>query len=472
MRGNENVIALAKREPPCCFDDKIFASGDFVFAEKNVEPVLRIRSRGNVAADERRKTREQIELRDGNVGHARRDFSAPTHDERHASAAFEKTVFPAAKRSRGIVFFRFCKRRRFVRVAVVEHGTVVARENDNRVFFDAEFFEQIEKFADLRVGFEHGIAARTESGFSDEFCMRRARHMRLMQRIIKEKRAGTVRRNKRMRFARKNARHFLVNPTRLRAAFHESDARNAVDDGIRVPVIRRRVHFEQFGIVAPRRFAGKIFAIVHANRIVRIEPDNFSVGKIHARHAVICRRHNVGAVEADFFRPGSDGRVPIFFGAAEPEMPFADGGGRIAAVAKHRRNRRFVRGNDERRISGQNIHAIPPRVNSGEKRVAARRARGGRRVAATKTQSVFRDAVKIRRAQRRTVSGNVAVAEVVRNEHDDVRTFCGNGVSLSLRRNGNGERRCSGKNKQCAGTRGFSFHNGARFCAGEKASAN
>jgi hypothetical protein len=70
---------------------------------------------------------------------------------------------------------------------------------------------------------------------------------------------------------------------------------------------------------------------------------------------------------------------------------------------------------------------LPPGVFAGEQREAGRRAGGGTRIARAEVDALLRDAVDIWRLHRgRAIAGDVAIAEVIGVDQDDVRLLRGN----------------------------------------------
>ena len=137
------------------------------------------------------------------------------------------------------------------------------------------------------------------------------------------------------RLAREDVGHVFVFPERGLAACHVADAADAVDDRLVVPVAR--VHLQQFGMLGARRHIADLPAVVDADRIGRVEPDDAPVLDIHARHPIAGRRHDERVVEADARSGRRDLAVPVrATRRAQTEMPLADDAGRVAGTFQHR----------------------------------------------------------------------------------------------------------------------------------------
>src|SRR5689334_5068074 len=112
-----------------------------------------------------------------------------------------------------------------------------------------------------------------------------------------------------------------------------------------------RAHLQHLGILLPGGLVAERLVVIDANRVFRIEPDHPAVLDVHAWDAVSGRGHDEGIIEADFPRAGADLGVPVYLALAQPEMPFSDGGGAIAAVPKNRRESSAAGLNDEVRVA-------------------------------------------------------------------------------------------------------------------------
>ena len=116
------------------------------------------------------------------------------------------------------------------------------------------------------------------------------------------------------------------------------------------------------------------------------------------------------------------------------------------ARAEDARQRRPARLDDQRGVAGQDAGArLAPRIFAGEHRVAGRRAGGGRRMRVGETDAFARQPIDVRRLDARgAVGGDVAVAEVVGVDQDDVRP------GLGCRHRGRERRqRGCGKDSRC-----------------------
>ncbi len=97
------------------------------------------------------------------------------------------------------------------------------------------------------------------------------------------------------------------------------------------------------------------------------------------------------------------------------------------ARAEDARQRRPARLDDQRSVAGQDAGArLAPRIFAGEHRVAGRRAGGGRRMCVGETDAFARQPIDVRRLDARgAVGGDIAVAEIVGVDQDDVRPGLG-----------------------------------------------
>ena len=224
-------------------------------------------------------------------------------------------------------------------------------------------------------------------------------------------------------FASDAVRNVLVFPQSLLAAFHIPDTGNTVYDRHVMPVVRARFELrQQFRMVFSQRFAGKRLLVADGNRIVRIEVDDPLVLYENAGDTVGGSRHQVGIIETDILRSGSDKAVPVLRAGlvAQSQMPLPDRTGRIAAFAEHIGDGRLFGTDHHSGIAGSNSRIIPwPGIMPGK----ARRRTGSRhRMRIRKTDALCRKLFHIRRMNRfRSVTTQVAITDIIGYQENNVR---------------------------------------------------
>ena len=219
--------------------------------------------------------------------------------------------------------------------------------------------------------------------------------------------------------------HVLVDPSRGLPAGHVADPADAVDDRLVVAVAR--LQLEQVGVRRAGRLVADRLAVTDPDRVARVEADDVVAPDEHAGHAVAGRRHDEGVVEADLQRARLDRAVPVDRAGPQPEVPLADDPRRVARPLQHRGQGLAPRLDDEGGVAGEDARPLPsPGVFARQQGVAGRRAGRRRRVRVGEPQALPRQPVDVRRADpRRPVTPDVAVAQVVGIDEDDVRPLGG-----------------------------------------------
>jgi hypothetical protein len=189
-----------------------------------------------------------------------------------------------------------------------------------------------------------------------------------------------------------------------------------------------------------RRLVADRPAEAHPDGIGRVEPDDAAVLDVDAGHAVARGRDEERMVEADLAGPGPDLAVPVDLAPAQAEMPFADDARRVARRLQHRGERRPAGLDDQVGVAGEDARALaPPGVFAGEERVARGRARRRRRVGVGEAQAPGGQGVDRGRPDLgRAVAADVAVAEIVGVDEDDVRAAGRHALAASGREGGRG----------------------------------
>ena len=126
----------------------------------------------------------QVTLGKQRIRHLRTDRSLPVSEERDPRPSVELAVFSASQgscRTVGAVFLH-----RLVRIAVVQHGAVVAGEEDQRILQNSFFLQMGNQLAHAPVQLRDHIASRSESGRASKPFVRHSGHMRLMYGIKQE----------------------------------------------------------------------------------------------------------------------------------------------------------------------------------------------------------------------------------------------------------------------------------------------
>ena len=192
---------------------------------------------------------------------------------------------------------------------------------------------------------------------------------------------------------------------------------------------RSAPNFQQLGMLGAGRLGADLLLVVDADRVRRIEVEDAAILDEHGRHAIERRGDEERAVEPDLGRPRRDGAVPVDIAVAEPQVPLADEAGGIARTLQHR-GQGVAAGADQRgRVARQDFRSrCAPGVIAGQKGVARRGAGGRGGMRPGEPRAARREPIDVRRPDPgRTVAAEVAIAEVVGIDEDDVRAARGGG---------------------------------------------
>ena len=414
--------AQGERALAAVVKDGVFAASG-ALAEERGQHVEAIRRGigGQRDAGERGEGGGHVHMRDecGAFG-AGCDFAGPPRDEWNAVPALKQCALCAAQRAVHRVLPRAV-----VGIAVVPHAAVVAGENDECVFGEAVLFEGGEDLPDGVVEFLNRVAARAGLAAADEAGIGHAGDVDAVGGEVEEEGAGFVLLDECDGLFCVGVGHVFIAPARGIAAGHPTDAAHAVHDGHVVPV--GVLEFKQLGVLAAGGVVADLGLVTHADGVGGIQADDAVIFHIHARHTVAGRGHEEGVVEANLERAGRDLAVPIRPAcAAETEVPFTDDAGFVSGGFQKRGKCGRARRDAERRIArcDGRTRLLPPRVAAREECAPSGRAGGRGRVGIGEAATVLRELVENGRLHEfRAVATEVAVADVVSEDENDVRFF-------------------------------------------------
>ncbi len=92
--------------------------------------------------------------------------------------------------------------------------------------------------------------------------------------------------------------HISVDPFGFFAAFPKSDARNAIDNAVVMPMMP--LHCEHLRMIQSCWFAFKILLIIHFYRIIRIQSIHQSIIDINRRNPILSGCHDVSIIETNY----------------------------------------------------------------------------------------------------------------------------------------------------------------------------
>ena len=324
-------------------------------------------------------------------------------------------------------------------VAVVEHGAVVAGDDEQGVVGDAQAVEGVSDEPHGVVELQDGLAAKSHGAFAAEAFVRVARHVDVVRAEVHEERLVGIFTHESDCICRDGVGDVLVAPERPSAAFHVTDAADAVDDALVVSVVGAGFELgEQLRVAGSGGLAGKVAGVTYGDRCGGVVILDTAVLNENAGHAVGCGGHDVGIVKTDVFGGQVERTVPVLLPAdgAKAEVPLADGGGGVALVSEHVGEGVLVGVDEQVGVAvGYVGLGTAETVFARQEGVARRGGRRGDGVGVGEADTAAGDAVDARRRDAfGAITGEVAVAEVVGHEQDDVRAFgCGLSVSTGSR---------------------------------------
>ena len=162
------------------------------------------------------------------------------------------------------------------------------------------------------VELQDGIAPKPHAALSAEGLVGIARHVHIVRPHVEEEGGVLPRVDEADRLGRQRVGDMLVLPKGPAASFHVADARDAIDDGLIVAVVGRRLQLgEHLRMILAQRFALEGLVIVDVDRRRGVVVGHALVVHPHTGHPVGRRRHQVGVVETEIARTGSHLGVPI-----------------------------------------------------------------------------------------------------------------------------------------------------------------
>ena len=379
------------------------------------------------------------------------DAPRPVGNEGHGTARFEGTVLAAAEGpARPVVAGQLDGP---VVISVVEHGAVVGSEEDERVVGQAHALQSLADLLHCPVELQDGLAAQSHRALAAEPLVRLARHVHVVGAQIHEERGAPVGLDEAHGMCHDAVGNVFVAPEGMSAAFHVSDARNAVHDA-HVVAVARALLGEQLGVEPSGGLAGEVGLVAHLDGGRSIVVGHVSLLHIDARHAVGRGRLYVVVVKSDVVRREVELPVPVLLGgaAAQSEVPFADGGGGIARLVHEVGHGGLLRADDHARIACCHIGAtasegIFPRQDA----VARGGGGGGAGMHVGKPHAVGGQRIDGRRVHALCpVAREVAVAQVVGHEQNDVGALLRGSLEqgLVLERLGRRHHRCRGQQRK------------------------
>ena len=184
-----------------------------------------------------------------------------------------------------------------IRVAVVQHRSVVAGEDDDGVVPYSGLLEGVENLTDAVVKLQDGLAPEAHRALAAESLVGHARHMHVVGGEIQEERPAAVLPDEFYGVGGNRVRDILILPQGLAAAFHVADAAYAVDHRIVMTVGRAELELRGRSPVIVGNILERAF-VAHLHWGGGVEVRYPSVFNKYARSPVGGSGHDIVSAEA------------------------------------------------------------------------------------------------------------------------------------------------------------------------------
>ena len=365
--------------------------------------------------------REQVALRDGRRRDTRAHLGGPARDERYAMATFPGVTLHAAPRRRRVMVM--------VRPHVRDRrglGAVVAAEEDQRVIGDAQLLEGRQQLADDMVQFGDEVAVRAGLGRALETRGGEGGQVRGLRRMVQEERL--VGRSLHLRLQPR--------PAPLQEDQVDLFVIEAWGDQSAAAIVRVRVPRQLRGVergrrrdrhaivldvgVEPvrRRAAGGAEEMVETPVDGPVGDRLREIDHADARQFPLRARDVGGRLRLVDRRAGGGLE-------READVPLAHGGGGVALASQHLGQGQPTRLDQARSAdSREDAAAVAGTETHPSREEAITRGRADRRggVRVREAETFPGQSVEVRRGdlRSRVVAADIAVAQVIGQDHDDV----------------------------------------------------
>ena len=274
------------------------------------------------------------------------------------------------------------------------------------------------------VGFQNHITTYTQSALSCKFLIGNARHMGLMQSVIKEERF--VRGNsiqEMLGLVQEESGHFVIFPQSCFAALHEAYTGNSVDNGVIVPMMP--CHLEHFRVSQGCRFPFKIVLVIHLNRVGRVQSHHLPVLYIDRRNTVVGGSHHARIVKSYAVGTWFNGLVPVHMSLSHSQMPFPDGCRSISILLQCPGKSRLLFPYNERSITRKYLGiGVFPWIHTCKHAISAGGGSSRSGISVIETNTVASQRVYVGCADSGTSIGtDITFAEIVGYDKEDVGTY-------------------------------------------------
>ena len=187
--------------------------------------------------------------------------------------------------------------KRFIRIAVIHHRTIIARHDNQGILCKSQFIQGLQQFTHAPIELGNRISPQSHRALPPKAVMRETRHMNIIRGKIHKERLILMSPDKVLRMDHNRICNILIFPQRFSSAFHIPDPADSVHDRHIMPETRLQV-IKQLRIIPSGRFAFEILLITYLNRSRRVIIRHLPVLNKHTRDTVTRSRHNIVVIKS------------------------------------------------------------------------------------------------------------------------------------------------------------------------------
>ena len=334
-----------------------------------------------------------------------------TYYQRHDAAGLERAILsPAIGSAGGVAASQF---NGAVLIAIIQHGAIVAGQDDKGAFGQSLFAQSFGEASHRLVELQNGLAAQSHRALAAKAFVWHPRHMDVVRTEIEEEGMVGILVNKLHGMGCNRVGDVLIAPKCPAATSHIPDTPDAVDD-THVVAMTGALLGQEFGIIAPGRFAGEILAITHADGSIGIEVGHPAILDVDTGYPVGRSCHDVVVVKSQVSRTLVQLAVPILLRrtATQSQMPLAKGCRAIACCLKDIGHGVALGRYNHAGIACRHVRTLPAQgVLAGQYAISRRCAGGSTGVGICKPHTSLCQAINRRRMNALgAIAGQVAIA--------------------------------------------------------------
>lgn len=184
-----------------------------------------------------------------------------------------------------------------------------------------------------------------------------------------------------------------------------------------------QLHFEKIWILFACGFVSDLGSVRDLNRVRGIKPDDTVIVDVYRGYAVGSCSEKECFVKADLAWSWLDISIPIDGSVSQTDVPFADEPGSVPGLLEDGCDGWLLPLDQKLRIAWENLDSIsPPGVTAGEQRVAGRGTSRRITMRVREPETILRQLINVRGLYiLRTVAAYVSIADIIRQDDDDVR---------------------------------------------------